>query len=297
MKRIGLLFLIFGLHSCLKLDSNLYNNTDQIDSYKLDNYSGEQDFILDGTYAISVDHVKLFTLESKTANEKNATKIQALYIGDETKISTDTVILYCHGNKWHMDFYWQRAKLLAHVNGKNKYGVMMMDYRGFGLSEGNPTEEGMYADVDACLNWLKEKGLSADRLIIYGFSLGSAPACELSAKERSLKPSKLILEAPFGSSAIMVQDGAQLSMPASYFTDVKVDNAEEIKKVWQDLLWIHGDEDNFLNYKTHGEVVFKNHAGAYKEKFIVHGADHGEVPAKMGFEKYLEVLGAFIRKQ
>ena len=77
--------------------------------------------------------------------------------------------MYCHGNKWHMDFYWQRAKLLAHTNGKNKYGVLMMDYRGFGMSEGDPTENGMYADVNACMKWLKDKGLTNSRLIIYGF--------------------------------------------------------------------------------------------------------------------------------
>ena len=195
-----------------------------------------------------------------------------------------------------MDFYWQRAKLLAHTNGKNTYGVMMMDYRGYGLSEGKPTEKGMYADVDACMKWLKERGLSSDRLIIYGFSLGSASACELSANVRTLRPSKLILEAPFGSSAIMVQDASQLNMPAEYFTDLKIDNAEEIKKVNQPFLWIHGTKDNFLNYKTHGEVVYKNYQGSYQTKYLVEGADHGEVPEKMGFDTYLKTLGEFIRK-
>ena len=195
-----------------------------------------------------------------------------------------------------MDFYWQRAKLLAHTNGKNKYGVLMMDYRGFGMSEGDPTENGMYADVNACMKWLKDKGLTNSRLIIYGFSLGSASATELTANPRTLVPSKLILEAPFGSSAIMVQDASQLNMPADYFTDLKIDNAEEIKKVNQPFLWIHGTNDNFLNYKTHGEVIFNNYSGIYKEKHLVDGADHGEIPAKMGFTNYLEVLGNFIRK-
>lgn len=296
MKNLAILFLAL-LSSCMKLDSNLYNNDPEIKEYKFDAYTGEQDFILDDGYAIPANFMTLFTLSSKTDQESDATTIQALYIGDISRINTDTVILYCHGNKWHMDFYWQRAKLLAHVNGKNHYGVMMMDYRGYGLSEGKPTEEGMYADVDACMKWLKEKGMDNNRLIIYGFSLGSASSCELSANPKSLKPSKLILEAPFGSAAIMVQDASQLNMPADYFTDLKIDNAEEIKKVQQPFLWIHGLNDNFLSYKTHGQVVYDNYQGSYKENYLVEGADHGEVPEKMGFEKYLEVLGKFVRKK
>jgi pimeloyl-ACP methyl ester carboxylesterase len=94
----------------------------------------------------------------------------------------------------------------------------------------------------------------------------------------------------------MVQDASQLNMPADYFTDLKIDNAEEVKKVNQPFLWIHGNNDNFLNYKTHGQVVYNNYSGIYKEKYLVDGADHGEVPAKMGFTNYLQVLGSFIRK-
>lgn len=284
------------LTSCLKLDSNLYNNNPDIERYLFDAYRGEQDFILDATYAIPSDKITLLTLNSQSENETSPTEIKAVYIGSIDRIKTDTVILYCHGNKWHMDFYWQRSKLLAHINGKNNYGVLMMDYRGYGLSSGKPTEQGMYADVDACMKWLKANGLNSERLVIYGFSLGSAAACELSAVPKTLTPSKLILEAPFGSSAIMVQDASQLNMPADYFTDLKIDNAEEIKNVQQAFLWIHGTNDNFLSYKTHGEVVYKNYKGIYKTSYLIAGADHGEVPSKMGFDTYLKTLGEFIRQ-
>jgi len=296
MKNLFILIALFGISSCMKLDTNLYNNDNAIKEYKLENYTGEQDFILDASYAIPQDKITLLTLASQTENESSFTEIKALYIGDISRLATDTVILYCHGNKWHMDFYWQRAKLMAHTNGKNHYGVMMMDYRGYGLSAGKPTEEGMYADVDACMKWLKEKGMQNARLVIYGFSLGSASACELSANPKTLTPSKLILEAPFGSSAVMVQDASQLNMPADYFTDAKIDNAEEIKKVNQPFLWMHGTNDNFLNYKTHGEVIYNNYQGIYKERYLVNGADHGEVPEKMGFDVYLKTLENFIRK-
>jgi alpha/beta superfamily hydrolase len=294
MKKIALIVLLFGLGSCLKLDSNLYNNDNTIKEYLLDNYTGDQDFILDAAYNIPSSLIYQFSLASKTPEESSAFNIQAIYIGDLNRINTDTVILYCHGNKWHMDFYWQRAKLLANTGGKNRFGVLMFDYRGFGLSEGEPTEEGMYADTKACLAWLKSKGLSDERLVMYGFSLGSAPACELTANPEVLKPDRIILEAPFGSAEVMVQDASQLNMPAAYFTDLKIDNAEEIKKVQQPFLWLHGLNDLFLNYKTHGEVVYKNYKGIFSRKTMVEAADHGEVPEKMGFEAYSKKLEAFI---
>lgn len=293
--RIIVLFSIV-LVSCMRLDSNLYNNDNSITEYQLDNYTGEQDFILDANYKIPDSLVHHFTLSSLASGESNATTIHAIYLGSINKIATDTVIMYCHGNKWHMDFYWQRAKLLAHTGGKNHYGLLMIDYRGFGLSEGAPTEEGMYADVDAALQWLKLKGLTNNRLMIYGFSLGSAPTCELTAHPRTLTPSKVILEAPFASAAVMTQDGSQLSMPGSYLSNLKIDNAEEIKLIQQPLMWIHGTKDMFLNMETHGQVVYDNHSGIYKEAHKIADADHGEVPEKYGFTEYLSDIHTFITK-
>lgn len=279
---------------CQRLDMNMYNLSEDLTEYKMDNYTGEQDFVLDPSYTIPDSLVHLFTLQSKAPGEETATKIYAIYIGSLSQIATDTVIMYCHGNKWHMDFYWQRAKLLAHTGGKNRFGVLMIDYRGFGLSEGEPTEDGLYADVDAGLQWLKDRGLGNSRLVMYGFSLGSAPATELTAHPRSLAPAKLILEAPFASTDVMAADGTQLNMPGSYFTNLGVDNAEEIKQVQQPLYWMHGSSDLFLNYRTHGQVVYDNHAGAWKQFRLVENADHGQVPAFYGFSRYNDDLLQFI---
>ena len=296
MRAILIITIAFIFSSCLRLDDNLYNLSDKITEYKLDNYTGENDFVLDNSYQIPDSLVHLFTLSSKASSESVATTISAIYIGSISKIKTDTVIMYCHGNKWHMDFYWQRAKLLAHVSGKNKYGVLMIDYRGYGLSEGKPSEEGLYTDVDAALQWLKISGVSDSRLMMYGFSMGTAPTCELTAKPRSMTPSKIILEAPFASADVMANDGSGLNMPGSFFTNLKIDNAEEIKTISQPFCWIHGTNDNFLNIKTHGEVVYKNYKGLYQEAHRIDGADHGEIPVKMGFVNYLNTLSTFIKK-
>jgi pimeloyl-ACP methyl ester carboxylesterase len=296
---LSIIVIAVSLTGCLRLDDNLFNaNEHKIDKYELSNYKGEVDFILDASYSIPANLVSLFTLNSKGTDEATATKIYAVYIGDTTRISTDTVIVYCHGNKDHMDFYWPRAQLLANTISKNRYGVLMIDYRGYGLSEGKPSESGLFNDIDAGLQWLKAKGLSNERLVIYGFSMGSVPATKLTAEPRSMRPSKLILEAPIASSEAMVQDALALALPGSFFTDLKINNADLIKKVQQPFMWIHGTVDDFLNVKTQGEVVYNNYGGASKDKeaHLVGGAGHSNVPVYFTFPRYSQAVGNFIRK-
>lgn len=294
-KIIFLTFTVLSFTSCLRLDDNLFNPASiKITEYKLDNYAGDLDFRLDVTYQIPDSLIHIFQLSSQAADESKATYIYAIYIGNIDSISTDTVMMYCHGNRDHMDFYWERAKLLANSKTKNRFGVMMIDYRGFGLSEGKPTEKGLYADVDAALKWLKIKGLTNDRLIMYGFSLGSAPATKLSVGDYSMKPAKLLLEAPFASAEVMVQDASGLAMPGIFFTDLEINNAEEIKKVQQPFFWIHGEADDFLNIDTHGAVVYNHYNGIYKEAHRIANAGHGSIPETFGFQNYLNAVGDFI---
>ena len=65
MKKIFIVVLIsVVLTSCFKLDDNLYNTSEKISEYKLDNYTGEQDFVLDNSYAIPSNLINIFTLNS-----------------------------------------------------------------------------------------------------------------------------------------------------------------------------------------------------------------------------------------
>lgn len=286
-----IILLIIGLSSCLDLDPLLFNPNTDIEEYKLDDFEGEQEIEVEA-YQVADSLTTIFTVEVGERKEN----ICAVYIGDMDSITTDTVILYLHGNAGHIDYYWPRAKLLANVNGQNNYGVLIIDYRGYGLSEGSPSEDNMYEDSRAAVSWLAEQGLSSDRFMMYGFSLGSAPAIELTAKGAGLTPFKLMIESPFASSEVMVQDGSGLSLPSSFFTNLKIDNAEEIKRINQPLYWIHGTDDDFLALDTHGEIVFQNHQGQYKEAFRIPGANHGDVPKIMGYETYIKSLENFILK-
>ncbi|MFM7024278.1 MAG: alpha/beta hydrolase [Flavobacteriales bacterium] len=288
--------LVLLLQSCLRLDSNMYDN-EKITAYRWDQYPGQTDFLLTTNYNIPAANMHELDLYSEDTVTGKTYKIKALYVGDFAKMNTDTVILYCHGNKQHMDFYWPRTKLLANVGGNSRFAVMTLDYRGYGLSEGEPTEEGMYQDVTAALEWLRSKGFTNNRVVMYGFSLGGASATKLIATPRSaLVPCKLILENPFASVDLMVQDAAQLAMPASYYTDLKLNVAEEIKKVQQPFMLLESENDKFLKPESHGYVVYKNYAGSYSEKHTVPDADHSTLQVKWGMGNYCEAVEAFILK-
>jgi pimeloyl-ACP methyl ester carboxylesterase len=295
MKYITLLLLMLGLISCRKrLDSFLFNPS-KIDSYQLDNYNGGKTLDLSGQYSVpqSIIHFVEFPI---TDNGKTI-QIKGIYVGDTATISQDTVILYCHGNKDHMDFYWPRQKLYANSGGLGRYGVLMFDYPGFGLTEGTTTETNMYESTRAALQWLKDEGLTGERLVMIGFSLGSAPVCEVAgnASDYPLQPSKIVLEAPFASAEIMIQDAALLSMPGSFLVDLKIDNATEIKKVNVPLLWIHGTSDSFLSMSSHGQLVYDNKSGS-KEAVKVEGGEHETTPFVMGYQIYIDKITQFIQE-
>ena len=284
--------VILSVSSCMRMDSSLFNGM-KLTHYDLDATTVDQGITIDASYHIPDSLVKVFPLASDD-NGSKAT-IYAEYAGDVSRIATDTVILYFHGNKGHMDYYWNRTKLLANTGGKTHFGVMTIDYRGYGMSGGKPTESGMYADAEAAIEWLKSNGLTGDRLVVYGFSLGTSVATYKTANPKALTPAKLILESPFASAATMVQNATALAVPPSYFTNLSVNNADEIKKVQQPFMWIHGIADPFLNINTNGEVVYKNYQGTYKEAHRIPLATHTNVPAVWGYNDYQAAVLAFIR--
>ena len=168
MKKIALIFFIsLSLFSCRKrLDGFLFNPS-QIESYQLDAYAGELTLDLAGQFSVPESMVHQFQLDVEL--EEGPAKMSAIYVGDINSIATDTVILYCHGNKDHMDFYWPRQKLYANTGGLGRYGVLMFDYPSFGLSEGKASEANMYRSTARAIQWLKDQGLHSEHFVIlYG---------------------------------------------------------------------------------------------------------------------------------
>jgi len=102
------------------------------------------------------------------------------------------VLMYFHGNGANL------ASLVGLAAGCHRRGVAFfaVDYRGYGASEGSPTEAGLYADAMAGWRWLDARGV-AGRTVVYGQSLGTAVAAWLAA---AAPVRGLILEAALPST-------------------------------------------------------------------------------------------------
>lgn len=290
---VAIALLSFG---CFKMDSLLYN-PEVITEYNYQNSDFDWAWDYPEAYRTEDSMWHPLTVTSTIPGESSSETIHAVYIGDPARIATDTVIVFCHGNSRHIDAYVPWLVMLANVGGQNRYGVLAMDYRGYGLSTGTPTEEGMYTDVTACIDWLADRGLTGDRLALFGQSLGTASATELTANPRSLQPSWLILEAPFASSEMIGQSSTNLNMPAGFFTQLEIDNAEEIRKVEEPFMWMHGTADDFLDYEAHGQTVWNNYEGSRGLAVPVEGARHSDPPAVYGLSNYIETIAGFIQNR
>lgn len=180
--------------------------------------------------------------------------------------------LFLHGNAGNVT---HRADHSARIREAGS-SVLVVDYRGYGKSEGRPSEAGLYKDADAAYDELVRLGFDPANIVIHGESLGSAVAVDLAARR---KCAGLILEAPLSS----VQEIAGLIVPLLGPALVRGFNSrEKIRGVHVPLLVIHGDHDEVIPFE-HGRAVFEA-ANDPKYFWPVRGGTHNELLYAAGAE-------------
>ncbi len=151
-------------------------------------------------------------------------------------------VLFCHGNGGNI------IHRLDSINVLNELGLscFIFDYRGYGSSEGKPSEEGTYLDVLAAYEWLTEsKKIRAERIIVFGRSLGGSIAAQLAAKVR---PRGLVLESCFTSYADM---GARFYpyMPVRRFARFGYRTVDYVKQIHCPVLLVHSRNDDVIPFE------------------------------------------------
>lgn len=192
------------------------------------------------------------------------------------------VVIYLHGNAGNLTgtatnfAYFKEAGL----------GALAIDYRGYGLSEGYPSEEGLYRDARAAYAHCLKRGIKPNNIIIHGESLGGAIAANL-ASQRAC--AALILESTFTDARSMA---SYLYGPlASYGIHSKFDTLTKVRALKCPLLVIHGDKDTYIPTAM-GQALY-NAAPKPKNLWIVPGASHGDVRYIAG-KKYPDQLRRFV---
>jgi len=192
-------------------------------------------------------------------------------------------LLFFHGNAGNISHRGESV-LIFHRLGLN---VFIIDYRGYGNSQGKPGEQGMYLDADAAWRYLTQtKNIEPENVIIFGRSLGGAIATKLASDARA---GKLILESTFSSAS----DMAKSIFPfISYFIYNRFDfNSEErIKKIAYPVLYIHSPDDEIIPFRL-GEKVFR--AANEPKTFFKLKGDHN-AGFYLSQPDYEQALGQFL---
>mgnify|MGYP001445105483 CR=1 FL=1 len=195
-------------------------------------------------------------------------------------------ILYLHGNGSELG----RDRAIHEGFARHGYSVLAIDYRGYGGSAGGTTEAGLYADARAALAYLREvRHVPADRVIVYGFSLGGGPATDLAAQA---PVAGLVLQSTFTSAfAVESSLAATLLAPFDYFC-----NRAKLRRVACPVLLFHGTSDGVIPF-AHGPALATAARTPVRTQWV-DGAGHSDVPDLLGarywtvLQEWVEGLGA-----
>ena len=189
-------------------------------------------------------------------------------------------LLYFHGNAGHLAEREERIKALQ----KDGYGLLMLAYRGFSGSTGSPSEANNVADALMAYDWLRGQGVAADKIVLFGESLGTGVATQLALARPA---AGLILDSPYTSMA----DAAQWHypwLPAKWLLTDRYDIIGRIGQVHVPLLVLHSEADEVVPVAM-GRAVFAA-ANQPKRMFTFPGARHIFHMSMGSFERVREFV-------
>jgi fermentation-respiration switch protein FrsA (DUF1100 family) len=197
------------------------------------------------------------------------------------KNSNKKTILFLHGNAGNLDNRIDKLNFLGNMD----INFLIISWRGYSGNPGNPSETGLYKDALGGIEWLNKKGISNDRIILYGESLGTAIATEVAQNENF---AGIILEAPFTSMVDMGQKIYPI-FPVKFLLKDKYESKNKIKNIKSPILVLHGRKDKIVPFYM-GEKIFEM-ANSPKFKYFTDLDDH-----MMNFdEKLVNEIDLFIR--
>jgi hypothetical protein len=193
------------------------------------------------------------------------------------------VVLYLHGNGGHIGY---RAHRLHRMTGLG-WGVLLLEYRGFGGNPGAPTETGLMQDARAALDELGRRDIAAERILLWGESLGTGLAVVLAVEQ---DVAAVLLESPYTSIA----DAAQIHypyVPARRLIKDRFDTRSRIERVRAPMFIMQGALDRIVPPAMGRELLHL--ATAPAELWVAETAGHNDL-AQAGA---IEAAADFVRRR
>ncbi len=176
------------------------------------------------------------------------------------------VVLFFHGNAGNVSTNGPTMQVL---NERHRLAIFGLDYRGYGKSDGKPSEAGLLDDARAARTWLAaRKGIPESEIVLMGQSLGGAVAIDLAAKDGARG---LVVASTFTSLPDVAKGILPWMLPGLNMTQ-RFDSLEKIADYEGPLLLGHGDSDRTIPF-SHGEKLFEAASGP-KKMVVIAGGDH-----------------------
>ena len=194
-------------------------------------------------------------------------------------------LLICHGNAGNLSEFDRPV----HYAGLSHLGLNLLafDYRGYGESGGTASEQGLYRDADAAYRYLRERrGVPADRIVLFGHSLGSAVAIDLASRTAA---AGLIVE---GALTSAVHRGQELYpyIPVRWIARSRFSSIDKVAGLRMPKLFLHATADEVIPV-THGRRLFD--AAAEPKKFVELEGSHGDA-FNVDSARYFGSIASFV---
>lgn len=220
--------------------------------------------------------------EEVTLVTEDGVRLSAWYIPCQ---QTQEVILFCHGNAGNISHRLDSIKIF-HSLGLNTF---IFDYRGYGASEGRPSEPGTYKDAEAAWQYLVEVlKVPPNRIVIFGRSLGGTIATELAVRKQ---PAALIIESTFASFRDIGSD-LYSYIPVSLIARFSYNALEHIRNLKVPVLIVHSPQDDIIPFR-HGQILYN--AAREPKEFLEIGGDHNAGFLISG-DQYVKGLHRFLNR-
>ena len=200
--------------------------------------------------------------------------------------SGGTTLVWFHGNGGNIS---HRVDNIAGLNRRLGVGILIIDYRGYGLSEGSPSEQGTYLDAEAAVaHALVRPDVDPERVVLFGRSLGCAVAAEMAVRH---DVHAVVLESPFTSVLAMAKRAYPFLPGVGLLVGDMYDTLDKVARIDAPVMVLHGDSDEVVPFEM-GREVFEA-APEPKRFYRIRGAGHNDTYA-VGGAPYLDALGSFL---
>ncbi len=204
---------------------------------------------------------------------------------------SDATLIWFHGNAGNISHRVENILMLHRQLGVS---VFIFDYRGYGRSEGSPSEKGIYLDAEAALDYLHSRqDINQERIVLFGRSMGCAVAVEMAARNDEYA---VILESPFTSIRAMAKRSnpvLSLFLPVGLVVRSRYDSLSKIKNVRSPVMVVHGDKDDTMPHDM-GRQLFEA-ANEPKRFYTIEGAAHNDT-YQAGGDAYFDAIKRFVEE-